>query len=88
MAPKIHQINITAAGFPANTTIAQYDSVFFANNTAQPHQPAPDGGTPTQWVPGPVRPNGESPQVVFNSTGTFAYHCVIHTNEKGTITVS
>ena len=88
MAPRIHQIEITSAGFPANTGIAQFDSVFFVNNTTHPHQPAPDNGTATQWVPGPIPRDGESPQIVFNAAGKFPYNCVLDKNMKGTITVT
>ena len=88
MAPRIHQIEITSAGFPANTSIAQFDSIFFVNNTTHPHQPAPDNGTATQWVPGPSPPSGESPQIVFNAAGKFLYNCVLDSHMKGTITVT
>jgi plastocyanin len=32
--------------------------------------------------------NGASAALVFNTAGTFAYHCAIHPNMKGTITIT
>jgi plastocyanin len=90
---------VTIANAPAQTTvfqpnpqtITQFDSVFWSNETAEAHQPAPDGGADDQWVSRPIPPKGQSSQVVFETTGTFPYHCVKHPTsaaEKGVITVN
>jgi plastocyanin len=76
---------------PNPQTINQFDSVFWSNETTESHQPAPDGGADNQWVSQPIPPKGQSSQVVFETTGTFPYHCVKHPNsaaEKGVITVN
>lgn len=83
---------------PRALTIEVNDSVFWHNNTSKPHQPAPDDGTPDQWVSQPIPPGGQSPQVVFDldpDKNTFPvnnpYHCAtdpIAPTEKGVITVN
>ena len=90
---------VTIANAPAPTTIfqpnpqtiTQFDSVFWSNETTESHQPAPDGGADDQWVSRPIPPKGQSSQVVFETAGTFSYHCVKHPTsaaEKGVITVN
>ncbi len=77
---------VTIANTPAQTTIFepnpqtinQFDSVFWSNETTDSHQPAPDGGADDQWVSKPIPPKGQSSQVVFETTGTFPYHCAKH----------
>jgi len=96
--PKIWRITIeqgaTGASFiPGSLTINLNDSVFWANKTPNHHQPAPDNGTPNQWVSQPIPPGGQSPQVVFDSATPAAnpYHCATHPGsptEKGVITVN
>ncbi|HKT48712.1 MAG TPA: hypothetical protein VJV96_00350 [Candidatus Angelobacter sp.] len=75
---------------PSPQPITQFDSVFWVNETNEAHQPAPDGGTNDQWVSQPILPQGSSPQIVFENTGSFPYHCAKHPQsqtEKGVITV-
>jgi plastocyanin len=90
---------VTIANAPAPTTIFnpnpqtinQFDSVFWSNETTESHQPAPDGGADDQWVSKPIPPKGQSSQVVFETTGTYPYHCVKHPQnaaEKGVIKVN
>jgi plastocyanin len=96
--PKIWKITIeqgiSGASFdPSSLTITLNDSVFWANNTANPHQPAPNDGTADQWVEQPIPPYGQSPQVVFDSDtpATNPYHCATHpqaATEKGVIIVN
>jgi plastocyanin len=96
--PKIWKIAIeqSASGVsfqPSALSINLSDSVFWANNTPNAHQPAPVNGTPNQWVAQPIPPGGQSPQVVFDSAtpSTNPYSCATHpTNptEKGVITVN
>jgi plastocyanin len=76
---------------PNPQTINQFDSVFWSNETTESHQPAPDGGADDQWVSQPIPPKGQSSQVVFETTGTYPYHCVKHPHsatEKGVIKVN
>jgi plastocyanin len=96
--PKIWKITIeqgvSGASFnPASLTITVNDSVFWANNTPNPHQPAPDNGTSDQWVAQPIPPHGQSSQVVFDSPtpATNPYHCALDPTvptEKGVIIVN
>ena len=95
--PKIAKVTIaigpvqTTILRPNPETINQFDSVFWSNETTEAHQPAPDGGADNQWVSQPIPPKGQSSQVVFETTGTFPYHCVKHPTsaaEKGVITVN
>lgn len=109
--PKIASVTIAAAIPPGSTsifnpttqTINLNDSVFWANETNEEHQPAPDGGKDNQWLTQPIpakkspeAPAPTSPQVVFDSTPSgkttsFPYHCATHPTrdkEKGVITVN
>lgn len=92
-------VKVTIANAPALTsifkpnpqTVNQFDSVFWSNESADSHQPAPDGGADDQWVSKPIPSKGQSSQVVFETAGTFPYHCVKHPNnaaEKGVIKVN
>lgn len=96
--PQIWKITIEAAAggatfHPSSLTITVNDSVFWVNNTSNPHQPAPDGGTSDQWVSEPIPPHGRSPQVVFDSAtpASNPYHCATDPTaptEKGVITIT
>jgi len=92
-------VKVTIGNTPAPTsifkpnplTVNQFDSVFWSNESTDSHQPAPDGGADDQWVLKPILPKGQSSQVVFETTGTFPYHCAKHPNnagEKGVIQVN
>jgi plastocyanin len=93
--PSIVKITISEEGgvtvFP-DTTIQANDSVFWFNNTSQPHQPAYDteDGQEILWgpPPKPLPPQQTSSQVLFQDTGTFSYHCTLHSGETGKVTVS
>lgn len=95
--PKIWKITIeqgaSGAVFTPNPlTITQNDGVFWHNNTPNPHQPAPDSGTPDQWVSQPIPPGGQSPQVIFDDDPpepSYPYHCATNAStEKGVINVN
>lgn len=97
--PTIAKVTIETSGGvtvfnPKTLNINLGDSVFWANTTGEAHQPAPDGGTDTQWVAKPIPSKGESPEVTFDTvpsgkTTSFPYHCAEkgHT-ETGVITVN
>ncbi|HET9282276.1 MAG TPA: plastocyanin/azurin family copper-binding protein [Candidatus Angelobacter sp.] len=94
--PQIVKIVISSGpggtGVFPNTSIQKNDSVFWVNNTSQPHQPAytPAGGQQIPWgtPPSPLPPNQSSSQVVFDTAGTYNYSCSLHPSETGQITVS
>jgi plastocyanin len=87
-----HTINIgaiAAAPFfafqPAALTIAPGDSIVWHNLSTQPHTASQDGGgfDTTTISAGAT----SSPPIVFPTMGTFHYHCNIHTDMHGIITV-
>jgi plastocyanin len=53
------------------------------NNDSTTHTSTSNGGV---WNSGNIAPGG-SFKVSFQSTGTFPYHCMIHPNMVGTVTV-
>jgi plastocyanin len=68
---------------PANMTVAPGTTVTWVNNGQAPHTSTADDGT---WDSGTLQP-GESFSFTFNQAGTYTYHCTIHPNMTGTITV-
>lgn len=68
---------------PANMTVAPGTTVTWVNNGQAPHTSTADDGT---WDSGTLQP-GESFSFTFNQAGTYIYHCTIHPNMTGTITV-
>jgi plastocyanin len=83
----------TLATFAPNPPLGPRDSAFWANYDDQPHQPAPDGGADTAWMPDPIPPaqSAEEPStsnlVQFSFAGKYDYHCAIHPDEKGVVNV-
>jgi len=69
---------------PATTQVAQGTTVTWTNNGPSNHTSTADGGA---WDSGVLQP-GKSFSFKFNTPGTFAYHCAIHPNMVGTITVT
>jgi len=79
--------SVTIADFqftPATMQVAQGTTVTWTNNGPTNHTTTADGGA---WDSG-VLPAGKSFSFQFNTPGTFAFHCSIHPNMKGTITVA
>ena len=68
---------------PANMTVAPGTTVTWVNNGQAPHTSTADDGT---WDSGTLQP-GKSFSFTFNQAGTYTYHCTIHPNMTGTITV-
>ncbi|MGH9410633.1 MAG: plastocyanin/azurin family copper-binding protein [Vicinamibacterales bacterium] len=58
-------------------------TVTWTNTDSIPHTTTADGG---QWNSGVIQPGAQF-NFTFSSAGTFAYHCSIHPNMVGTITV-
>jgi LPXTG-motif cell wall-anchored protein len=68
---------------PVNMTVAPGTTVTWVNNGQSPHTSTADDGT---WDSGTLQP-GESFSFTFRQAGTYTYHCTIHPNMTGTITV-
>ena len=79
--------NISTQNFafsPSTLTIKQGDTVKWTNKDSSSHTITSDSGTELS------SPNFGRDGIyshTFNTAGTFAYHCAIHSNMKGTIIV-
>jgi plastocyanin len=68
---------------PASLTVTAGSTVTWTNGDAAPHTAtADDGSFDTGSIGG-----GASASQAFPDAGTFTYHCAIHPNMTGTITV-
>ena len=73
----------SGTGFSPNAlTVAVGDTVTWTNNDSVDHQPTADGGA----FNGTASPGG-SYKFTFATAGTFPYHCTVHPEMVGTITV-
>jgi plastocyanin len=68
---------------PSALTVAVHTTIIWDNNSAITHTSTSDNG---KWNTGNISP-GSSAQTIFDSTGTYHYHCNIHPGMTGTITV-
>ena len=68
---------------PATLTVSAGTTVTWTNNDSTTHTVTSDTGL---FDSGQMSP-GSHFSHTFNDTGTFAYHCTIHTTMHGTITV-
>ena len=69
---------------PADITASAGQTITFTNNDSAPHTATLDDdscGTPNIA-------QGESNGLTFSTAGTYPFHCAVHPNMKGTITVS
>ena len=73
----------TTAYSPNPITIAAGGSVTWTNNDNIAHTSVGDGGG---WNSGSINA-GQTFTTTFPSAGTFRYHCSIHPNMIGTVTV-
>jgi plastocyanin len=73
----------TTAYNPSPITVAHGTAVTWVNNDTIAHTSTGDGGA---WDSGLVAP-GSSFSFTFSSAGTFTYHCAVHPNMVGTVTV-
>lgn len=79
-----HAVAISGFSFsPRNLTIAAGDTVTWTNSDAQAHTATADDDA---WDSGTLT-NGNSETLTFATAGTFPYHCTIHPEMTGTITV-
>jgi plastocyanin len=69
---------------PAEATAAVGDVVAWSNSDAAPHTATLDDGA---CATGNI-PTGGSGALVFNTAGTFPYHCAIHPQMTGTVTIT
>ena len=73
----------TTAYAPNPITISTGDTVSWTNNDTEAHTSVGDDGS---WNSGTIAP-GATFNRTFTSAGTFTYHCSIHPNMIGTVTV-
>ncbi|HSK51331.1 MAG TPA: cupredoxin family copper-binding protein [Clostridia bacterium] len=59
-------------------------TVEWTNSDSAPHTATMDDGS---CATGNIA-TGASAALVFNAAGTYAYHCAIHPNMKGTVTIA
>lgn len=81
------QVAVTIKDFafgPADIKAKVGDTVTFTNNDSAPHTATLDDGSCST---GTISP-GSSDGLRFTAAGTYPFHCKIHSNMKGTITVS
>lgn len=69
---------------PADIQAKVGQTVTFTNNDSAPHTATLDDGSCAT----PNISNGASDGLLFNAAGTYPFHCNVHPNMKGTITVS
>ena len=69
---------------PSDITAKVGQTITFTNGDTAPHTATLDDGTCTTGTISPSAADG----LVFNAVGTYPFHCKIHSNMKGTITVS
>src|SRR5215217_7862307 len=80
-------MTVSIKGFafnPPNATVAPGTTVTWVNNDQAPHTATANDGA---FDSGTLQP-GQSYSFVFDKAGTYAYHCNIHPDMTGTITVS
>ncbi|MGD0174622.1 MAG: cupredoxin domain-containing protein [Anaerolineales bacterium] len=80
-------VDIKIAGFafdPANVTVKVGTTVRWTNQDSAVHSVTSDAGV---WDSGSIA-QGEMYTRVFDTVGTFAYHCGVHPSMKGTIIVT
>jgi len=69
---------------PPDITATVGQTITFTNGDSAPHTATLDDGSCTT----PNISGGASDGLTFTAAGTFPFHCAIHPNMKGTITVS
>ena len=83
-APSSASISISNFAFsPASLTVKKGTTVTWTNQDGVTHTVTGDNGGPSS---GDLA-NGQSYSYTFNQTGTFTYHCSIHTFMKATVIV-
>ena len=79
-----HAVSISGFSYsPASVTVAVGDTVTWTNADAEAHTATADDAS---WDTGSIA-NGASGTVTFSTAGSFPYHCTIHPQMTGTVTV-
>lgn len=80
-------VSIQSMAFsPSSITVKKGTTVTWNNNDSVPHTVTESDG---QTGPGSQTLNpGQTYSFTFNGTGTFPYHCTIHSFMTGTVTVT
>lgn len=81
------EVDVAIADFtfdPADIQATVGQTVTFTNSDSTAHTATLDDGSCTT----PNIANGGSDGLTFNAPGTYPFHCNIHPNMKGTITIS
>ena len=69
---------------PADIQAKVGDTITFTNNDSASHTATLDDGSCSTGTISPSSSDG----LMFSAAGTYPFHCKIHSNMKGTITVS
>lgn len=79
------EVAIQGSSFtPSSLTIAVGDTVLWTNRDGVNHTVTSNTGTELN---SPMLSNGETYQHIFNTNGTFGYHCTVHPGMAGTVSV-
>jgi plastocyanin len=72
---------------PTPLTIPLGTTVVWTNQDTAPHTATSDPGSAFTFDTGMLQ-KGQAGRVTFTMAGTFAYHCTVHPNMHGTVTVT
>jgi plastocyanin len=88
-AGKTVMVDISGFKFPPNVTVNVGDSIVWNNKDNAPHHPKADATVPADLAFDAKRVDGgkATAPVPFKKAGVIPYHCEIHKEMKGTITV-
>lgn len=79
-----HAVKIAGFAFaPSTVTVKVGDSVQWTNGDGASHTATADDGS---WDTGTIA-GGTAKALTFDTAGTFAYHCTIHSSMHGTLVV-
>lgn len=70
---------------PATITVSAGTTVVWSNKDSTDHTSTSDTGV---WDAGDIPPGTSSRGILFNTPGTYPYHCAIHPNMTGTVIVT
>jgi len=82
--PKTYNIDIVKRAYPDDTKIAKGDTVVWTNKMGMNHTVTANNG---EFDSGPFGQDETFPHT-FDTAGSFAYHCNIHRDMKGKVTVT
>lgn len=81
------EVSVAIEGFafsPAAITASVGQTITFTNGDSAPHTATLDDGSCTTAN----LPSGASGGLVFTAPGTYPFHCAVHPDMKGTITIN